>query len=263
MKNKELKKRVSTLLKKGMRLDGRGPYEYRDIEIDKGCIETAEGSAKVKIGDNEIIAGVKTSVGQPYPDSPDDGNIMVSAEFEPMSADEYRPGPPQEDSIEVSRITDRGLRESDMIDTSKLVIESGEKVWSVGVDLSTINVDGDLFDISNIASVVSFIDMNFPKYEDGKVNYKELTDEKLEIKNIPIAVTLYKIGDTGFIVDPTGEEKSISDARLTVISIDENTVTAFQKGGEGTLTKDDVIEMTDVALDVGKDRREMIRKNYL
>ena len=263
MKNKELKKRVITLLKKGMRLDGRKPHEYREIEIQKGHIRTAEGSAQVKIGDNEIIAGVKTSVGSPYPDSPDSGNIMVSAEFEPMSDEDYRPGPPRENAIEVSRITDRGVRESEMIDTSDLVIESGEKVWSVGIDLSTINVDGDLFDISNLASVISLIDMNFPKYEDDKIDYTELTDKKLDIKQIPVAVTLYKIGDSGFLVDPTGEEIEVADCRLTVVSTDKDTITAYQKGGDGVLTKDDIVEMTDVALKLGEKRRKMIKKNYL
>ena len=71
------KKQIETLLENGKRLDGRKPFDYRDIEIEKNISKNAEGSARVRIGDTEVVAGVKMEVGEPFPDTPDDGTIMV------------------------------------------------------------------------------------------------------------------------------------------------------------------------------------------
>ena len=51
--------------------------------------KSAEGSAKVTMGDTVVVAGVKMEFGQTYPDTPDEGSIMVSAELLPLSSPEY------------------------------------------------------------------------------------------------------------------------------------------------------------------------------
>ncbi|MEM2004386.1 MAG: hypothetical protein QXQ37_06995, partial [Nitrososphaerota archaeon] len=52
------------------RLDGRSPYESRQITLQTNVIEKADGSAQVSIGGTKIIAGIKAEVGSPYPDTP-------------------------------------------------------------------------------------------------------------------------------------------------------------------------------------------------
>ena len=46
----------------------------------------------------------------------------------------------------LSRVSDRGIRESGMIDVSELCIKEGELVYSVYIDVAVINEDGNLFD---------------------------------------------------------------------------------------------------------------------
>jgi len=55
-----------------VRYDGRKKHEYRPVSIEYGVSATAEGSAKVSIGDTEVIAGVKMELTKPYDDVPDD-----------------------------------------------------------------------------------------------------------------------------------------------------------------------------------------------
>ena len=75
--------RIRTYLLEGKRFDNRSPEQFRDIVIETGVSKKAEGSARVKIGKTEVIVGVKLDVAEPYPDSPDKGNLMTTAELTP------------------------------------------------------------------------------------------------------------------------------------------------------------------------------------
>ncbi|MGW8289540.1 MAG: exosome complex protein Rrp42, partial [Candidatus Bathyarchaeia archaeon] len=110
------KKRIIELLESGKRTDGRGPTDYRDIKIESGVIERAEGSARVLLGKTEVIVGVKISTGTPFPDVPDTGVLTVNAELVPLASPDFEPGPPGEDAVELARVVDRGIRESKAID---------------------------------------------------------------------------------------------------------------------------------------------------
>ena len=78
--------KIKQYLEEGKRFDGRKPEEFRDIVIETKVSKKAEGSARVKIGKTEVIVGVKMDVGTPYGDSPDKGNLMVTAELLPLSS---------------------------------------------------------------------------------------------------------------------------------------------------------------------------------
>ena len=73
------------LIAKGERMDDRKLDEYRKIIIEKDVVYKADGSAKVCIGDTQVLAGVKMSVGAPFPDKPNEGVLIVNAEFSPVS----------------------------------------------------------------------------------------------------------------------------------------------------------------------------------
>src|SRR5271155_4146712 len=122
------------LLSRGKRLDGRGLSEPRKLEIQTGLIEKANGSALVNLGNTQVMAGVKVDKGTPFPDTPDKGLLIVGAEVLPLAASYVEAGPPDESAIELARVVDRGVRESEMIDLSTLVIKEGKFVYSVFVD---------------------------------------------------------------------------------------------------------------------------------
>lgn len=253
------KEHVVAALRKGVRLDGRKPEEYRNIQIETDCIRNAEGSCKIICGDTMLLAGVKFSVGTPYPDSPDKGVLIVNAELLPLSNSDYEPGPPREDSIELSRVIDRGIRESGAFDEKSLCIKEGEQVWLVNLDITPLNTDGQLFDMGGLAGIAAMKTARLPKLEEGKIDYKELTDKGLDLSDLPVPVTVCKIGDT-LIVDPTYDEWKLVDARLTVTTLEDGTLCAMQKGGESPLSVQDIEKMIDIAGRVGKDLRGQLKK---
>ena len=251
----ETKKHIIECLDKGVRYDGRKKDDFRSIEIKTGMIETAEGSAHVKCGNTEVIAGVKMSVEKPFPDTPDEGILMVGAELLPLSNPKYEGGPPDAISIELARVIDKGIRESKTLDNKRLCIKAGEKVWTINVDICPLNDDGNLLDVGSIAAIAAILNARFPAYENDKLDYKKKTNEAIPVSKIPIAITIIKIGNN-FIVDPTELEESALDARLTLISMDNGELCALQKGGQGPLT----LEQIDKMLDLGLKKSEEIRK---
>jgi exosome complex component RRP42 len=78
-------KQIEQLIEKGSRLDGRGPLEYRELKIEQGLIERAEGSARVLLGKTEVVVGVKVEMGEPFPDTPNEGVMTVNAELVPFA----------------------------------------------------------------------------------------------------------------------------------------------------------------------------------
>ncbi len=101
------RRKLQSLLLRGERIDGRKTMEYRPIEIETNIISKAEGSAKISLGDTIAIAGVKAEIGIPYPDTPNQGAIIINTEFLPLASPTFEPGPPDENAIEVARVVDR------------------------------------------------------------------------------------------------------------------------------------------------------------
>jgi exosome complex component RRP42 len=255
------KSHIEQYLEKNLRFDGRKPEEFREIVIEKGIIGTAEGSARVKIGDTEVIAGVKMEIGEPYSDNPDEGTIMVGAEFLPMASPDFEPGPPGEDAIELARVVDRGIRESHTIDLKKLCIKSGRKMWIVSVDICTINDAGNLLDASGIATLAAIEDSVFPelKVTDDvyEIDYKHKTTKKIPIDKKAVPITVHKIKGK-YLVDLSKEEEQFSEARLTITSTSDGKLCALQKGAESILSLDDISKMIDLALEKAKELRSKL-----
>ncbi len=244
------KKRIVSLLKDNKRLDGRKPFEFRDIEIETGVSINAEGTARVRIGKTEVIVGVKMDIQEPYSDHEDEGTMVTGMEFSPVAGERYESGPPQMDSIEVARVVDRGIRESGFIDWKKLCIKEGEKVWGLLIDIYCINDDGNVIDASALGAVAALEMARFPVYdeENEKVKFGEFTEKSLPLTdNTPLTLTFYKIGNH-LVLDPNREEEDATDARMTIALScpkKDKIINAMQKGGITPIIIDELNKMIE------------------
>ncbi len=243
---------ILNLLKDGRRTDGRRVDDFRKIKFETGVIESADGSAVVEIGKTKVTAGVKIIPGTPFGDTPNMGVLTTGAELIPMAHSSFESGPPGAESIELARVVDRGIRESGMIDMSKLCIKEGEEVWMCFLDLYAINYDGNLFDAFNLASVLALKTAIIPNEQYGKGD-----NAPLPITCLPISVTTTKVGSS-LILDPNFDEEHISSARLTVTTDDDGNFRAMQKGGQGSITLEELERCLDMAVAKGKEIREII-----
>ncbi len=251
-------KQIEALIEKGKRTDDRGLLDTREIKIEQGLIERAEGSAKVLLGKTEILVGVKVETGEPFPDTPNEGVMTVNAELVPVASPNFEPGPPDENSIELARVVDRGIRESKCIDNEKLCIDPGKKVFVVFVDVYVLNHDGNLIDASAIAAMAALMNTKMPNYEikDGELKIKQ-GYTPLPIKDHPITVTIGKINNK-LIVDPGAEEESVMDSRITIATKADGNICAIQKGGSGFFTPQQILEASKIALDKAAELRKKL-----
>jgi exosome complex component RRP42 len=247
---------VIKLLETDERLDGRKLDEFRKIEILTNNIKRAEGSARVKIGKTDVIVGIKMDMGEPYPDVPDEGMLRSGAEFSPIASEEFDPGKPGEDAIELARVVDRGIRESHSIDLEKLCLEPGKKVWTVFVDVHIINHDGNLIDASALGSIIALKNTKIPTLEDEKVNREKLT-KALPLNHIPITITVGKIKDK-LIIDPTKEEEQVIDSKVTISIMEDGKVCSMQKSGNIGFSEEDIKKMIDLAVKKSKEIRKLL-----
>ncbi len=259
MLNDGFKVHLIQALKENYRLGKRKREDFRNLKIELGLMSKAEGSAVVSLGDTKVIAGVKLEIAQPFPDTPDEGGISVNMELIPLANPEFESGPPSVHSIEMSRVIDRTIRESKVLDFKKLCIKKGEAAWFIMIDIIPLNDAGNLLDAGAIAAVCALYNTKLPKVDkDNIIDYKHLTSKGLPIKGIPVLVTMHKIGDFIF-VDPDLDEERFSDVRLSVASVDKDTLCALQKGGEAPLTADEVLKIVEFGLRKGEEIRKIIK----
>ena len=72
--------------------------------------------------------------------------LICTAEILPIAHSNVETGPPPPPVVELARVTDRGIRESKMLDMKQLVLEKNKSVIGVFCDNAVTDHDGNLFD---------------------------------------------------------------------------------------------------------------------
>lgn len=245
------------LLQGGKRLDGRGFSDFRNVDVKTGVISKAEGSALVKLGDTQVLVGVKIGIGTPFPDTPGEGILIVNAEFSPLASPDFEAGPPSEDAVELARVVDRGIRESKCIPFEELGVSEG-KVLTVFVDIDIINHHGNLLDAAALGAIAALSSAKIPKIQDEKVVPGEY-EKELPVKFKPVNITVCKFGEK-FLVDPLLEEEDIIDAKLSVSTREDGNICALQKQGKKGVKFGDLEKMIDIAIEKGNELRKILER---
>lgn len=283
---------ITKLAEQGKRIDGRGFDQYRTIEIETKVVNKAEGSARVKIGNTQVLCGIKMDIGEPFPDTPATGVMSTAAEFVPLASPDFESGPPREDAIELARVVDRGVRESQVIQLERLCVTPGEKVWLVFIDIHILDYDGNLFDAASLAALAALLTTKVPvsrfiKDLDEKdraswqqqlldlytipgvdvipfgavdVSKDVVQDFPLPMIEPPISCTAVKINDF-VLFDPCFDEEIIADARLTVATDHKGDIRAMQKGLSGSFTREEIQKVIKGALDNGQEIRKTLNQS--
>jgi exosome complex component RRP42 len=257
---KILHDKLYELILQEKRLDGRSPYESRPISLQTNLIDKAEGSAQASMGGTKIIAGIKTDVGSPYPDTPNQANLTVNAELLPLASRTFEPGPPDERAIELARVVDRCIRESRAIDLEKLVYIPGQKVAVIYIDIYVLDYDGNYFDPAVLAAVAALATARIKKYEvvDGALRLVEGEYLKLPVRRLPVSVTLGIFMDK-IIVDPTAIEESALDTSIIIGWSTEDEIAAIQKNAPGRLPFNILEEAINISREVSiRHRRKLV-----
>ena len=256
------KESIMNALEKGIRIDGRKPTDYRPISITLNYAKKAEGSALVKLGDTMVLAGVKLEEGEPFPDMPDQGNLIVNVELLPLAYETFEPGPPDENAIELARVVDRSLRDSKAVDLSKLAIVPGKKVWTLWLDIYVLDYGGNILDACTLAAVAALYNTRLPKVEIEGDNIKIIREEKTDVVpiNYPVVTTtVAKIGKY-LVVDPNLDEENIADVKISFSYVPDGRIVGLQKTNFGTLSLQEVDMAENLARTASQKLFEELKK---
>ena len=249
---KLLRAHLSELAGKKTRIDGRSQWEGRKIEVEHSVLPRAEGSARVRMGDTIVLAGVKFQIMQPYPDRPNQGGLMCSADVRPIAGRHWEAGPPSPEAIELGRVVDRGIRESGCIDVDSLCIIPGEKAWQVILDLFAVSDDGNLFDAFALAGIAALRNATLPaeRFEVGE-------DYSLPVSKTPIMCSYHKVGGR-FVYDACSREELGGDERIHITLGDDDNVHSLQKGLKGIFSAEEFAEIMTNAQERTKELRKIV-----
>ncbi|GER41076.1 exosome complex component Rrp42 [Striga asiatica] len=263
------KKFIETALLSDLRIDGRGPFDYRSLTIQFG---SEDGSSEVKLGQTRVMGFVTSQLVQPYRDRPNEGTLSIFTEFSPMADPSFEVGRPGEFAVELGRIIDRGLR---IANQNNYLVVSHQKCvagkagqWTQNHFVSLLN--RNLVDAANIAALTALLTFRRPECTLGGENGQEVTIHPPEnelsfwirfvrsialpyesasllrqtweplpliIHHLPIAVTFAFIGaESTVVIDPSHFEEAVMGGKLTATLNTNGDVCAIQKaGGEGVI----------------------------
>jgi len=246
---------VELLLSKGERADKRGYFDYRPVEVKKGVIDTADGSAWVKLGETQVLASVKFDIAAPFADRPTEGVLSTTAELLPMANPRFEPGPPDERAIELARVVDRAVRSAEVIDLKSMFIEEG-KVYAVYIDIYVLDYDGNYIDAASLAAMAALRNAILPPVKDGKLNREE-KGAPLKLNGNAFEFTFVKIGNH-LLIDPALDEDHSHDARITIGATNNDKVCTIQKTGRGAITRAELEKMIDVSFEKFREFEKLV-----
>ncbi|KAL4856790.1 Exosome complex component RRP42 [Chlorella vulgaris] len=244
------------------RNDGRKREDFRQLKVQLGMLAQATGSARVQLGETDVIVGVKAEIGVPDADRPDCGRIVFGVECSPVASPAFRGRGGDELSSELARALERSMYPGPSgrgggIDLSVLSIVSGKTCWVLHVDALLLNIGGNLHDAVSAAAKAALADAKVPKVQvvpgedpndepDYEVDDDPSEAMRLDASGMPICITVSLIGGH-CVVDLTVQEELCSAAAMQVAVDASGGVCGItkrrQKGIEASLA----MEMIEVA----------------
>jgi exosome complex component RRP42 len=211
---------VRTFWDEGTRPDGRLFTQARPTTVVSSLLKHSAGSALVKQGDTKVFVAMTTQIGQPSPDIPDHGDVVVS-----VSSDGHA------DLLQawLQRMLDETL-------PPRLNLLTGKACIRLVVTVMILQDSGNLMDAALLGCMAAWKDTTLPSMQDlkevdGKLWWKEEPTSSLSKKSpeqseggrdyrLSLTMGVVKAGEenqTSFLVDPTTIEAKQLEGSLTVV----------------------------------------------
>lgn len=255
-----------------LRCDGRRRDDFRHLELETGVVSNTNGSCRLRLGETDLLVGVKAELGEPHPSTPSCGRLEFFVDCSANAAPEFEGRGGEQLAQEISNILANSIGGggggSAALDLRSLCVIPREQCWILYVDVVVLECGGNLTDSVSIAVKAALFDAKVPRVrvrvdKETEVKEVELSDDPydcltLDVRLVPLLVTTVKIGH-GHVVDATREEEACSLARVLVGVVgggsggddDGGRLSHVRKAGRGALDPKSVEEMTAAGRRVG------------
>lgn len=243
-----------SFLEQSKRPDGRGLDKVRPITINVGTVNTADGSATVRIGHTAVMCGIKAELATPTLRKPNEGFIIPNVELYPCCSPKFKAGPPGEKAVAASQFLKSVITSANLVNVEDLCIKPNKMAWCLFCDVVCLNYDGNLSDAALIAFMAALQNVRLPNviYDDET----ERIDVSLE-KNVPVALMAKPVASTFTVysediqlMDPTAEDEDQGSGEVTVVLLEDGTMCTINKSGGQLITH----ETLDRFVTLGKKR---------
>jgi len=248
------------------RNDGRSKSDYRCMELETKLMDQVHGSARLRIGNTDVLVGVKVEIDSPYPDSPNSGKLEFFVDCSANATPSFEGRGGEELANEISNVLALAYQSPEAMDLTQLSILPHKKCWKLYVDILILECGGNLFDAIAAAVKAALYSTEIPKVKGAMLDGGEadivLSDDiyeswRLDATNFPILVTLCKIGDN-CVVDPTSEEEMCSSASVVVSVLPNGRISSIIKMGYGSLLPSTLTKTLEMGTSVGTELNKSI-----
>ncbi|GMT02817.1 hypothetical protein PENTCL1PPCAC_24991 [Pristionchus entomophagus] len=247
-------------IQEGLRNDGRSCGDYRPMWVERGVLATTDGSSRVRIGDTDILCGVKCELVECEDSSKETERLVFSVDcsanatpqFIGKGGDDY--AEELEDALHLAYDNECAIP-----DLAKLTLTSTH-FWRLYVDVVILQYGGAVVDAASVAAKAALFETEIVKLVTRAADEKKMAIDlpeggdtwRMDVKSAPLISSITKIGLTN-VVDVTHEEETCSFAALWVgasvqKSGTEPLVTMTRQAGGGSLDAASINEMIQMGV---------------
>jgi exosome complex RNA-binding protein Rrp42 (RNase PH superfamily) len=230
------------------RPDGRMFPQARPTEVVSSLLKHSAGSALIKQGETKVLSAMTLQIGQPAPDSPEHGDVVVTVTTPDQTSH------PDVLQSWLQRMLDDLL-------PPQLNLMTGKACIRLVVTVMILQDDGNLRDVALMACMAAWKDTTLPTMDhltehQGKLWWTESPitsldrtpavnedDSTSESNNYRISLSmgvLEKDGKAMFLVDPSSDESPYTKGTLTVVVTLPSRTLQLEYSGSVALTATDL-----------------------
>lgn len=231
----------------GVRPDGRSLETRREARVERPAVESANGSASVRLGHSAAVAAVRVEVVELQTGVHEQPNVTCTVDMPPLCGAAFRErhGEGQAAASYVANALTQILNNVAVLNPAQLLIEKDRFHWSLFVDVVCLNYDGNAFDLCVLAALAAVEDTVLPAvalYEAPDESTRLVTvpageaalspERALQLTVRPLPVTFAQLPGQQWAVDPTATEEELG-ALVSLCLVGEKWMVFHRGGGAG------------------------------
>jgi exosome complex RNA-binding protein Rrp42 (RNase PH superfamily) len=265
-------------IQQGIRADGRAYDSIRPLHIERGVVNTAYSSCRVRSKGCDIYVAIKSDIGRPNQTKPDEGIVNVSIEFGCAVLPRNQDFTGRQANIEADAFGELISSHISVLclstlDKKQFCIQPSRACWIVSIDVLVERIDGPLLDPISLGIRAALLDLELPvavlpaesdirdgDEKESPIPIVELTGELWKTSpqsssGICVSVGIF-CNNTVMMVDLDRVEENLAKSRgniLVSVSVNEKgDCSGIHKFGTGALDPHILREVLLSASNVGK-----------
>ena len=202
--------------------------------------------------------------------------MQFSVSLTPFAESEMRSKAQAEESIEASRVIERGLKESRAIDLESLCVLPGRSVWHIFVDIRVVNDDGNALGAAGLAGLGAVCCFRRP---DTSVNTdipggivlhptheRESVPLTMHFIPVPVVFSIFRessqksISDT-VILDPNLKEEMTATGSVLTTITPQGDICAVQKSQGTGISPNDLMLLLNISRKISSDISNKLKES--